>query len=56
MKRACVGGDEYDAFGRWRHLYRWRGGELRRIKRRASKRERRTAKSAIERDTRSGEV
>jgi hypothetical protein len=50
MKRACVGGDEYDAFGRWRHIHSWGRGELRRIKRRASKRERRVAKAAIERE------
>ena len=47
MKRACVGGAEYDAFTGWRHVYRWRPGELRDIKRRANKRERRTARLAI---------
>lgn len=47
MKRRCVGGDEYDAFTGWRHVLHWRAGELRKIKRRAAKRERRTAKAAI---------
>jgi hypothetical protein len=50
VKRARVGGDEQDAFTGWRRFYSWRPGELRKIKRRASKRERRTAKAVIERD------
>lgn len=47
MKRRCVGGDEYDAFTGWRQVLFWQRGELRKIKRRASKRERRTAKAVI---------
>lgn len=35
-------GDEYDAFTRWRRYYHWQRGELRKLKRRLSKRERRT--------------
>lgn len=54
MRRACVGGDEYDAFSRWRYIHGWGRGELRKIKRRAGKRERRTARAAIRRE-RSGE-
>jgi hypothetical protein len=51
MKRACVGGDEQDAFStNWRGRLSWQRGELRRIKRRASKRERRAAKAAIGRE------
>lgn len=50
MKRACANGDEQDAFTGWRHVYRWRAGELRKIKRRAAKRERQTAKAAVERE------
>ena len=50
MKRACANGDEQDAFAGWRHVMFWQRGELRKIKRRASKRERRTAKTAIERE------
>ena len=50
MKRPPVNGAEQDAFSRWRHVLSWRSGELRRIKRRASKRERRTAKTAIKRE------
>ena len=50
MKRARANGDEQDAFSPWRYVLYWQRGELRRIKRRASKRERRTAKTAIERE------
>lgn len=35
-------GDEYDALTRWRHYLLWRPGERKAIKRRVSKRERRT--------------
>jgi hypothetical protein len=48
MKRACADGYEQDAFTGWRHVYHWRPGELRKIKRRANKRERRTARVVIE--------
>jgi hypothetical protein len=49
MKRACADGDEQDAFTGWRHVMSWQRGELRKIKRRAGKRERRVARAAIER-------
>jgi hypothetical protein len=49
MKRPPADGDEQDAFTGWRHVMFWQRGELRKIKRRASKRERRAAKAAIER-------
>lgn len=45
-----VTADEYDAFTKWRHVLHWQDGELRRIKRRANKRERRDAKRAIKDD------
>ena len=48
MKRARVGGDEQDAFSRWRHIHSWRPGELRKIKRRASRRERHIARADVE--------
>lgn len=44
VKRQMRGGDEYDAFTGWRKYYRWRPGELRFLKRRANKRERRKGK------------
>lgn len=47
MRRACIGGDEQDAFTGWRKVLYWQRGELRRIKRRAGKRERRAAKAVI---------
>lgn len=40
-KRRIHDADEQDAFTGWRKVYRWKPGELRKIKRRASKRERR---------------
>lgn len=40
MKRRTVGGDEWDAFNH-RRIYFWQRGELRRLKRKANKRERR---------------
>lgn len=54
MKRACADGDEQDAFTGWRHALHWRPGELRKIKRRAGKRERRAARAAIERERHGG--
>jgi hypothetical protein len=47
MKRACHDADEYDAFTKWRRMYNWRPGDLRRIKRQASKRDRRRARAEI---------
>lgn len=43
MKKA----DEYDALSKWRLVYLWRPGERKRIKRRVSKRERRTQRREI---------
>jgi hypothetical protein len=54
MKRACADGDEQDAFTGWRHVLHWRRGELRKIKRRAGKRERRTAKVVIRQERADG--
>lgn len=50
MRRACADGDEQDAFTGWRYVLRWQRGELRKIKRRASKRERRAARAGIEQE------
>jgi len=45
MTRPVAGnGDEQDAFTRWRRVYRFRPGEIRRIKRRANKRDRQAGK------------
>ena len=34
--------DEYDALTKWRKFYLWKPGQIKKIKRRVSKRERRT--------------
>lgn len=39
------GGEEYDAFTRWRRFLRWRAGDRRKIKRRFWKRARRLLKA-----------
>ena len=50
MKRKRVGGEEQDAFSRRsRNLYRWHPGQLRSLKRRAAKRERRGAAAEVTR-------
>lgn len=47
--RGCADGDECDAFSRRsRRLLSWRSGELRKIKRRFSKRMRKQARLEIE--------
>lgn len=38
------GGDEYDAFTKWRRFLRWKPGQLRKIKRRYWKRFRKNEK------------
>jgi anionic cell wall polymer biosynthesis LytR-Cps2A-Psr (LCP) family protein len=43
--RSRLNGDEWDAFTRWRKRLFWQPGELRRIKRQHSKRQRRLAKA-----------
>ena len=45
-----VSADEYDAFTRWRSVHFWQKGELRKIKRRVSKRERREGKAEIQKE------
>jgi hypothetical protein len=47
MIRPRVGGDEQDAFSRTRHIHSWGPGQLKWIKRKAAKRERRLAKTVI---------
>lgn len=45
-RRIRHNGDEQDAFSRrWRKVMHWQSGELRRIKRRANKRDRRAGKA-----------
>jgi hypothetical protein len=46
-KRPPRDGDEQDAFSKWRGVVFWQAGELRTIKRRAAKRDRRLARSEI---------
>src|ERR1039457_4685852 len=50
MKRPPHDGDEQDAFSRWRRVTRWQRGEIRAIKRRAAKRDRRIAREEIKED------
>ena len=45
MTRPVRTADEQDAFTGWRKYLHWRAGELRRIKRAASKRERQEGKT-----------
>jgi hypothetical protein len=47
MKRPCESTDDYDAFTGWRRVHFWQRGELRKIKRRASKRDRRRVRTEI---------
>lgn len=46
-KRAIRGWEQQDAFTGWRRYMFWQRGELRKIKRRASKRERRQKRLEI---------
>ena len=43
-------GDEQDAFTGWRKYMHWKPGEVKRIKRRANKRDRQAAKRRIARE------
>lgn len=54
MKRACHDATKQDAFTKWRKYLCWRPGELKAIKRRASKRDRRQAQADIRRERASG--
>lgn len=48
VRRQRAGGEEQDAFSRyWRKYLRWKPGQLRKVKRRSAKRERRTAARQI---------
>jgi hypothetical protein len=47
MKRPPHDGDEQDAFSHWRRVTRWQRGEIRAIKRRSAKRDRRIARDEI---------
>jgi hypothetical protein len=49
MRRPIVSWEQQDAFTGWRRVMFWQRGELRRIKRRASKQERRRSRDEIER-------
>ena len=50
MPRRTVGGDEFEAFTRWRRILSWQRGELRKLKRKSAKRERKDAKRVIRDD------
>lgn len=50
MKRPMKAWEEYDAFTKWRKYLYWQPGELKRIKRRAAKRERREANEIIKKE------
>lgn len=41
---------EDDAFGSWRHVYRWRPGERKQIKRQYSRRDRRKSRQEIRKE------
>lgn len=47
MKRKMNSGDEVNAFTKWRHVYFWRPGERKAIKRGANRRERHEAAEEI---------
>ena len=47
MRRRTVGGDEFDAFTRWRRVLSWQRGELRKLKRKSAKRERQDVRREI---------
>jgi hypothetical protein len=53
--RRAINGDEQDAYTSWRRVMFWQSGELKRIKRRTHKRERREAKSHIIKESRESE-
>lgn len=43
-------GDEYDVFTGWRHVIRWKQGQIRRIKRRYHKRVRKAIKERLRKE------
>ena len=47
MRIPLISGDEQDALARSRHCHSWRRGEVKAIKRRVNRRERRAARKAI---------
>jgi len=47
MARQVVTTEEQDAHTGWRHVMFWQRGELRKVKRRSSKRERRQGRAEI---------
>lgn len=49
-RRKTVGGDEIDAFSKSRHVHGWRAGELKTIKNRANRRERRQVRRDVRSD------
>lgn len=48
--RRTTNGDERDAYSRWRHVFNWRAGDIKAIKRRTHKRERQNWKADLRRD------
>jgi hypothetical protein len=47
MKRLIKTGDEQDAYTKWRSMFIWRSGEIKKIKKRTHRRERRENKQWI---------
>jgi len=47
MKRLIKTGDEQDAYTKWRNMFIWRSGEIKKIKKRTHRRERRENKQWI---------
>ena len=43
----CKGGDEFDAFSRWREVLNWKPGELKAIKRSYNRRVRRSVRREL---------
>jgi hypothetical protein len=50
MRRRIVTGEEQDAYTGWRKVMFWQRGELKKIKRRTHKRERREGKNDIRKE------
>lgn len=50
MKRPPRDGEEQDAFTGWRRYLRWKPGQLRKVKRRSNKRDRRAGAAQARRE------
>lgn len=49
-KQITKGGDEFDIVTGWRKLFSWSRGDLKRIKRKMNKRDRKDAKQTIKKE------